>query len=111
MMAQQQQNKQPQVDPAMMLAAQAEMLKAQNQQQELGIKAQAQQIEMAKLQQAGYKIGLDEQKQASDIGNTNADTIKKMAETEQISTNTTGQQINNMKAITPQVTVIKAEVI
>jgi hypothetical protein len=64
------------------------------------------QIEVAKLEQAGYKISLDEQKQASDIGNTNADTIKKMAETEQITTSTASQQIDNMQKITPQITVV-----
>lgn len=99
-----QQNKQPQVDPAMMLAAEAEMLKAKNQQQELGIKAKAQEIEMVKLKQEGYKISLDEQTKTADIGKTKAETINTMVKTQQLSTQTQGQRIDNMQKLTPQVT-------
>ena len=99
-----QQNKQPQVDPAMMLAAEAEMLKAKNQQQELVIKAQAQKIEIARLRQEGYKISLDEQTKAADIGKTKAETINTMVKTQQLSTQTQGQKIDNMQKLTPQVT-------
>ncbi len=102
----QQAQQEPQGDPALMLAAQAEMLKAQNQQQELGIKAQAQQIEMAKLQQAGYKIQLDEQAQAADIGKTKADTIQSLAKTDQISSQTISQHMDNAEKLRPKVTVI-----
>lgn len=112
MVQQQQQAKsqQQQGDPAMMMAAQAEMKKAQVQEQELAFKMESLKLEMAKLQQENYKIGLNEQKQASDIGNTNADTIKKMAETDQISINTTSQQIDNMQKLTPQVTIVAQQV-
>ena len=106
MLAQAQQNQQPQTDPAMMLAAQAEMLKAQNQQQELGIKAKAQEIELAKLQQEGYRIALDEQSKAADIGKTKAETINTMAKTQQISAQSEGQMIDNLQKVTPQVTVV-----
>jgi len=109
MLAQAQQNQQPQTDPAMMLAAQAEMLKAQNQQQELGIKAKAQQIELAKLQQEGYRIALDEQSKAADIGKTKAETINTMAKTQQISAQSEGQMIDNLQKVTPQVTVVAAQ--
>ena len=109
MLAQAQQSQQPQADPAMMLAAQAEMLKAQNQQQELGIKAKAQEIEIAKLQQEGYKISLDEQTKAADIGKTRAETINTMAKTQQLSTQTQGQRIDNMQKLTPQVTVVATQ--
>jgi hypothetical protein len=104
MVAESQQSQQPQVDPAMMLAAQAEMLKAQNQQQELGIKVKAQEIEMARLQQEGYKISLDEQTKAAGIGKTKAETINTMVKTQQLSTQTQGQRIDNMQKLTPQVT-------
>lgn len=50
MVEQAQQSKQPQVDPAMMLAAEAEMLKAQNQQQELGVKFEQLKLDAAKIQ-------------------------------------------------------------
>ena len=110
MMAQAQQPKEPSPD---MLFAQAEMKKADIKEVELAIqmkKVENERVKLAieegKLNQAGYKISLDEQKQASDIGNTNADTMKKMAETEQVSTSTIGQQIDNMQKVTPQVTVI-----
>lgn len=104
MLKESQENQQPQVDPAMMLAAEAEMLKAKNQQQELGIKAKAQEIEMAKLKQEGYKISLDEQTKAADIGKTKAETINTMVKTQQLSTQTQGQRIDNMQKLTPQVT-------
>ncbi len=104
-----QQNQQPQADPAMMLAAQAEMLKAKNQQQELGIKAKAQEIEIARLRQDGYKISLDEQTKAAGIGKTKAETINTIVKTQQLTTQTQGQRIDNMQKLTPQVTVVATQ--
>lgn len=98
-----QQAQMPQQPDAMMVAAQAEATKAQadilaqqNKQVEL-------EIQTAKLRQDGYKIGLSEQKQAADIAKTKADTIQSMAKTDQISQQTTKQQIENLEALLPAI--------
>jgi hypothetical protein len=101
----QQQNQQP--DPMMISAmaqdkmAQAELGKVENDRMQLQIKAQQLQIEQAKLQQSGYKIALDEQKQIADIGKTHADTINSLASAEETSVKTFSQQVANMQAVQP----------
>lgn len=97
------QNQQP---DAAMLMAQAEMMKAQadmvaeqNKQAELQLKA-------GELQRKNYETGINEQKAAADIANTNADTINKLANAEKTAGETTAQQIENLQAVTPQVTTI-----
>lgn len=94
---QEQQAQQGQQDPAMMLEmkkAEAEILREQNRAKQL-------QIDVAKLQQSDYDLALKEQKQASDIANTNADTVKKISETEQITQQTFSNQLSDLQSITP----------
>ncbi len=99
-----QQSKQP--DP-MMVAAQAEMKKAMNQEAELQIKMQAQQIELMKLQQkaqeAGQKGNIDQAKAIADIRNKDANTIKTQVETQNLTTQNVGQQIANLQQLAPKV--------
>lgn len=103
MQAKAQQPKQP--DPAMVMAqaemmkAQADMVAEQNKQAELQLKA-------GDLQRKGYETMINEQKAAADIANTNADTINKLANAEKTAGETTAQQIENLQAVTPQVTTI-----
>jgi len=91
----------PQPD-AMMLAAQAEMVKGQADMLEQQNKQAEIQLKAGKLQQDGYKVALSEQKQAADITNTNADTVKKISEAEKISGEAFSNQINDFKSIQPQ---------
>lgn len=116
--AQQNQSAPPSVEQ---ILAQAEALKAQNEQiklaqdaqfksVELQLKAEKQQTERLKAElQAVKDMGnsnLEQAKAVADIENTNADTMKKLAETEKTSGESVSQQIDNMKSVTPQVGVI-----
>lgn len=113
-----QQPKAPSVEE---ILAQAEQMKAQNEQVriiqtgqikalELQLKEQQQITERMKLEfqamMEGRKTNMDEIKAASDIENKRANTVKTLAETEKISGETVAQQIDNLKAVTPQTTVI-----
>ncbi len=114
-MAQQQQP--PSVE---MILAQAESAKAQNEAAKLQLtaqletaklqlKAQQQETERAKLQvqamQNARKQNADEVQTMVDIENTRADTLNKLATAEKTAGETVEQQINNIKAVTPQVSV------
>ena len=94
-------NQPPAPDPNMLIAqaemmkAEADMLAQQNRRVEL-------QIRMGELERKSYETTIAEAEAAADIDNTNADTIKKMAEAEQISGQTAGQQIDNMQKVMPQ---------
>lgn len=79
---------------AEMLKGQADMLEQQNRQAEIQLKSE-------KVQQEGYKVILAEEKQRSDIANTNADTVKKISETEKITGETFSNQLNDFVSIQP----------
>ena len=109
--AQQAQNRPPSLEETL---ANAEMMKAQNDAANIQLKAQSQQIEMLKLQQKvatdDRHQGMEEAKAISDIQNKNASTIKTLAEAEKVSGETVEQQINNIKAVTPDVAVVEVDV-
>lgn len=94
-----------QPDPAMVMAqaemikAQADMLAQQNKQAEIQLKA-------GDLQRKSYETMINEQKAAADIGNTNADTINKLAQAEKTAGETTGQQIDNLQKVMPQIQTV-----
>lgn len=77
---------------AEMLKAQADMIAQQNKQQQI-------QIEMKKMEQSGYKVLVDEQKAIAEVANKNADTIKKAAEAEKISGETTKQRLETIDSL------------
>lgn len=115
---------QPQQPSVEQILLQIEATKAQNEQakliqtgqiktMELQLKAQQQELEKAKLQvqalQDARKQSLDEAQGVADIENTKADTISKIANAEKTSGETVAQQIENLKAVTPQVTIMAVE--
>jgi len=104
---------QPKQPDSNMVFAQAEMKKAQVQEAELLLKqgklkleAQAQEIKFMELQEkarlAGQKGNVDQAKAISDIRNTDANTIKTQAETQGLTTQNVGQQIDNLQKLSPQ---------
>ena len=108
-----QQAQQPKEPDAAMVMAQAEMMKGQADMLEQQNKQAALQLEAAKVQQSGQKIALDAQAQqvdnmakAADIDKTVADTALSWAKTEETSGKSTGQKIDNMQKVTPQVTIL-----
>lgn len=98
-MLQQAQQSQNQGDPAMMMMAQAEMVKAQAQQAEQQNKAQQLMIDAEKVNQSGGQLSLNSASVQSDIEKKRAETIKTMAETQQISTNTVAQQMQTVSQL------------
>ena len=107
MIAQSQQPTQP--DAAMVMAqaesqkAQADIMGQQNKAIELQLK-EAELIQKGVI--AGQKNDTDRAKAVSDIQNTNADTLKKIAETEKINGESVSQQIDNLKEVTPQAIIV-----
>lgn len=99
MLQQAQQQNQNQGDPAMMLAAQAEMKKADNQEQELMLKSQQLQLEAEKVRQSGDKNSIEYVKTQADVEKTRSETIKNIAQTQQISSQTMGQQMTNVSQL------------
>ena len=97
----QQMAQQQQQPDAMMLAAQAEMVKAQADMLEQQNNQAAISIKAAEMQQKGYKIALDEKMQQSEIANVNADTVKKISEAEKTSGETFSNQLADLKSIMP----------
>lgn len=112
---------QPQQPSVEQILAQAELMNAQNDQAKLQLnsqleaaklqmKAQEQELARMKLElqaiQDDRKQTLTEAKTVADIENTRADTMKKLADTEKTSGETVAQQIDNIKAVTPQTTVV-----
>lgn len=93
MQAQAQQPQEPSPD---MLFAQAEMLKAENDKTRL-------MIDGAKLEQGGQKLSIEEAKAIADIRNKNANTAKTIADTEKVSGETIGNQIDNIQKLSPNV--------
>lgn len=104
MMLQQAQQGQQQTDPAMMLAAQAEMQKAMNGAEENENKRMQLQLEAEKVRQSGDKNSVDFMKAMADIENTRADTLETMAKTRQISTQTVAQQVQSVSQLRGQAT-------
>ena len=98
MMQQANQPKEPDANMILAMAedkkAQADLVNASNDHMRL-------QIEMAKAQTGQQKANTEEAKTVSDIRNTDADTLKKMAETEKISGESVGTQLDNLGKITP----------
>lgn len=120
-LAQQGQNQPPSIE---MILAQAEEAKAQNEAAKLQLtaqletaklqlKAQQQETERAKLQiqaiQNARKQNADEVQAVADIENTRADTLTKLADAEKTAGEAVEQQINNIKAVTPQIGVTVVE--
>lgn len=99
MLQQAQQGQQQQPDPAMMLAAEAEMIKAQAQQQEQVNKGMQLQLEAEKVRQSGDKNSIDFITAQASIEKTRSETIKNMAQTQQISTQTVTQQMGNVSQL------------
>lgn len=99
MVQQAQQAGQQQPDPAMMLAAQAEMQKAMNGKQDADNKAMQLQLEAEKVRQSGDKNSIDFLKAKADFEKTRSETIKNVAQTQQISTQTIGQQMTNVSQL------------
>jgi len=110
MIAQSQQPTQP--DAAMVMAqaesqkAQADIMGQQNKAIELQLK-EAELIQKGVI--AGQKNDTDRAKAVSDIQNTNADTLKKIAETEKINGESVSQQIDNLKEVTPQTIIVSTQ--
>lgn len=113
-----QQPKAPSIEETL---AQAELTKANNEQakiiqngqlknMELQLKARQQQIDELKLEVETIKAAnaqpYEQAKAQADVENTRADTVKKIAEAEKTSGESVEQQINNLKAVTPQATII-----
>lgn len=94
-----QQGQQQQPDPAMMLAAQAEMVKAQAQQMEQQNKAAQLQLDAEKVRQSGGKVQIDALKAQTENEERRARTIKLLAETDQITTNTMQQRMQQVSAL------------
>lgn len=92
------QAQQNQPDAAMTMA-QAEMMKGQAAIAEQENKNKQIQIEMAKADTGAVKVGIDAQKAKADIANTNADTLKKAAETEKISGETISNRVDTIGKI------------
>ena len=108
MLAMQAQQPQPQ-DPAMMLEQmkiQENILREQNKAQQLEIERYKLMQKDADLQLKAQSQQMDTMSKAADIDNTIADTAKKWAETEKTTGESQAQQIENLKEVTPQVTVI-----
>jgi len=87
----QQAEQQPQEPDAMMVAAQAqqmtaqaEIMKAKNDRMKLDLEASKVRIAGGKLHQDGQKLTTEQYKVMSDIRNTDADTVKKVAESRKI---------------------------
>jgi len=112
---------QPQAPSVEQILAQAEAMKAQNEQAKLQLtaqletaklqlKAQQQEVDKAKLQlqalQSARKQNLDEAQGVANIENTKADTMNKLADAEKTSGESVAQQIENIQAVTPQVTMV-----
>lgn len=99
-------------DPAMIIA-QAEMQKAQADLLAQQNKATELQLRQADLIQKGViaseKNDTERAKVISDIQNTNADTLKKIAETEKINGESVSQQIDNLKDVTPQTVIVTTQ--
>lgn len=93
---------QPAQPDAAMVMAQAEMMKAQADMVGEENKRLQLELEMQKVNQSGYKVAIEEQRAAADIANTNADTLKKVAETEKISGEVVGTQMDNISRLLPQ---------
>lgn len=117
----QQQPKEPSVEQ---ILAQAEQQKAMNEANKLQLtaqletaklqlKAQQQETERAKLQvqalQNNRKQNADEVQAVSNIENTRADTLNKMASAEKTAGESVAQQLENLKTITPQVSVVVSD--
>jgi hypothetical protein len=95
----QQQQGQQQPDPAMMLAAQAEMEKAKAQQMEQQNKQAQIQLDAVKVKQSGDKNNIDFINTQSMIEERRAQTLKTMAETDKLTTETVSQQMANVSAL------------
>ena len=89
----------PQEPDAAMVLAQAEMAKAQADQTKADNDTIRLNLEMAKVQQSGQKVSIEEAMAISKIQNTNADTVKKLADAEQTSEET---QDSRMKSLIDQ---------
>lgn len=108
MMAQMAQQPQPE-DPAVMLERmkiQEQMLSEQNKAKQLDIEMYKLQQKDAELMMKGQSAQLDNAKKAAEVDKTVADTAQSWANTEKISGESTGQQIDNLQKVTPQVTVV-----
>ena len=91
-------SKNPQPDP-MMLAAQAEMIKGQADMLEQENKRLELQIKARETDQKGVRVALDDRKQRAEIGNINADTVKKFSQAEKISGEAFSSQLSDLRAI------------
>jgi len=96
MQMQQAQASQQQGDPAMMMAAQAEMVKAQADMQGQQNKQFQLQLEAEKVRQSADKNSIDFITSQADIEKKRSETLKNMAQTEQISSQTVSQQMQNV---------------
>jgi len=94
MMAMMSQPQQP--DPAMVLA-EAEMVKAQADMMDANNKQMQLQLEVAKIEDKQRNTSISEAEAMADINNTNADTAKKLAETEKISNESVSMAIDDIE--------------